>query len=146
MSETVEVTDKKEEYIQLNENLRNYHHHRFLQLTLWLAITASLMSAVFDKSYAVPNNGKLILKLVGIIASFIFWIMDLRMVDHWRHFWKRLREIEPELGFRMWTDRPKRRWLGSTNATWLLYGVVIVFWIIVLFWPSLFESVTAICV
>lgn len=130
------ANDKNEEYIQLNENLRNYHRHRFLQLTLWLAITAGLMSALFGKDYNVSDFAKIMLKLIGIVTSTVFWIMDLRMVDHWRHFYNRLKEIEPELGFRMWTDRPKRKWLGSTIATWFLYGLIIIFWLISLCWPS----------
>ena len=137
MSES-QLNSKKEEYIQLNQNLRHYHNQRFAQLTLWLAITAGLMSALFSKSYVVPSIANMALKLIGIIASIVFWIMDRRMVDHWRHFWKRLQEIEPELEFRMWLDRPKRKWLGSTNATWFLYGTIIVFWLITLFWPSPF--------
>ncbi len=130
----VQLNDKKEEYIQLNENLRNYHRHRFLQLTLWLAITTVLISALFNENYNISCTAKITLKLIGIVTSFAFWIMDIRMVEHWRYFWKRLKEIEPELGFRMWTDRPKRKLLGSTNATWTLYVVITSFWILTLFW------------
>jgi hypothetical protein len=128
----------QEEFIQLNENLRNYHRHRFLQLTLWFAITAGLISDLFSNSYEISFTVKTMLKLIGIITSVMFFVMDLRMVDHWRHFWERLKDIEPSLGFRMWTDRPKRKLLSSTYATWILYSVLTTFWIIALFWPSVF--------
>src|SRR3982750_4837427 len=112
-----QLSDKTEEYTQLNEAIRHYHNQRFAQLTLWLAITGGLFSVLFGQSYKASLIGTLALKLIGIIASVAFWLMDQRMVDHWRYFWKRLQDIEPELGFRMWLDRPKRKWLGSTVAT-----------------------------
>ncbi|MBU2503533.1 MAG: hypothetical protein KJ879_00565 [Nanoarchaeota archaeon] len=130
--------NKKQEYIHINEIIRHYHNQRFAQLTLWLAITAVLLSVLFGKTYNVTPIAAISLKLIGIIASIVFWVMDQRMVDHWRYFWQRAKQLESDLGFQMWQYRPKRTLLGSTNATRLLYGAVTVFWLFTLFFPSFF--------
>lgn len=130
--------NKLVEYNQLNENIRHYHNQRFAQLTLWLAISAVLLSVFFSDSRTPSKWEGIILKAIGIISSFAFWIMDLRMVDHWRHFWRRLQKLEKELCFDAWLSRPKRKWFGSTKATYLLYSTLIAFWIITLIWPSIF--------
>jgi len=61
-----------EEYVQLNENLRHYHNQRFAQMTLWLAITAGLLSVLFGEHYAGSAATTVVLKLLGCITSVAF--------------------------------------------------------------------------
>jgi hypothetical protein len=122
------------EYGAHNDNLRHYHNQRFAQLTLWLAISAAVGSVLFNADLELKPHTMFMLKLFGAIASLAFWVMDERIVEHWRHFWARLIELEGLLGFRAWTTRPKHRLLGSTNATRLLYATVGGMWIASMIW------------
>lgn len=123
-----DLDDLELEYIQLNQNLRHYHDHRFKQLALWVTITGALLTSLFSKTYRPDMIPNFIIKSIGVTTSLCFWIMDIRVVDHWRSFWERLKEIEKEKKFRMWTQRPKRKWIGSTRATYSLYLITIIFW------------------
>lgn len=116
------------EYTTLLENMRHYHNHRFKQLTLWSAITAVLATTAYGKN-AISEMFLVIVKLLGIVVSLSFYIMDLRVVDHWRHFYRRAIQLESFFGFEQFATRPKRRLLSSTNATRFLYLFVILFWI-----------------
>lgn len=138
-SNTITSTDHKEvgsvsfekaalEYTTLLENMRHYHDHRFKQLTLWSAITAVLVTTAYGK-IAITDKLIFIVKLLGIVVSVSFFIMDLRVVDHWRHFFQRVKQLESFLGFEQFLTRPKRRLFSSTYATRLLYLFIMIFWI-----------------
>ncbi len=119
-----------EEYKDLSANMRQYASMRFAQLTLFIAMTAGLFNLLFGSNSTISGLPRDIFKSVGILIAIAFWVMEERAADYWHHFRRRAVELESELGYRQYTTRPVRNFISATNAVRLLYGVVVIFWLI----------------
>jgi hypothetical protein len=69
-----------EMYKQACENSRFYGDMRFKQLTLFGVICGLLLNALKDAS--VPNK-ILTIAAIGMIATTVIWIMEVRSFGHW---------------------------------------------------------------
>jgi hypothetical protein len=128
----------EEEYKELNENMRHYANMRFAQLTVFSALEGALVSlgkGCFTLAPKAPEAyGFLALSLVGLLIAVVFLVMEERAADYWHHFRRRAVELEGQLGYRQFTDRPLGKLKGTltaTNAVRALYIVAILFWV---FW------------
>ena len=122
--------DLQELYKDLSENMRQYTNMRFAQLTIFVALTGSLVVVGFGGSLAKPNS--IVLAVVGILIAVVFWVMEERAADFWHHFKDRAVELESQLNYRQYTDLPTAKgkgWISATNATRLFHYGAILFWI-----------------
>ena len=105
-----------EEYADLSDNMRHYGNMRFAQLTLYFALTAGLVTALFTVDPPLSDSLRLALKIIGVIASAAFSVMEERAADYWHYFRRRAVKIEKLLGYKQYTDRPAARFFSATNA------------------------------
>ena len=105
-----------EEYKDLSDNMRHYANMRFAQLTLYFALTAAFVTAVFTVDPPLGDSLRLALKILGALAAAAFGVMEERAADYWHHFRRRAVEIEKGLGYKQYTDRPAAKWFSATNA------------------------------
>ena len=108
--------DLIEEYKDLSNNMRHYANMRFAQLTLYFALTAGLVTVLFTVSPPLSDNLRLVLKIVGVLASAAFGVMEERAADYWHRFCHRVVDIEKLLGYKQYTDRPTAKVFSATNA------------------------------
>lgn len=120
----------EEEYKELNNNLRFYGNMRFAQLTLFSAITAAFLTIIFTSTPALTYPVETILKIGGLISTFVLWVMEERSTGYAIHFSKRMVELEKLLGYRVWQGRKMgtHAIFSATNAVRLLYLCITVFW------------------
>ena len=151
-----------DEYKDLSENMRDYGNRRFALMTLFIALTAGLLSIDFAQDPPLSSQVRCALKLVGSITSIVFWIMEERAADYWHHFRRRAVELEEVLGYKQYQERPEpyimkcvkswmekkrlTRWIyhsatslvTATNAVRAFYGFWIIAWAVTWIWHSCF--------
>lgn len=122
--------DPLEEYKEAGSNLRHFSSMRFGQLTLFTAITAGLFVAGFQADPPLEDRVSLAVKLLGVVVTAVFWLMEERSTMYFKHFRRRSRTLEQNLGFDLWTNRPSASGgLNSTNAVRVLYAALGLAWI-----------------
>jgi len=135
--------EAKDEYIELNANLRHYGNIRFAQLTVFLAITAGLVTCVFTFNLSEP--AKLLFKIGGVIISVLFWIVDISDMYLWTKFIRRAAELEGSLNYKQYSGLPGSpkfdRVRPATLAIWCFYLLVFLFWLVTIIWYSQFGAV-----
>lgn len=119
---------QKDEYLDACENIRHWENMRFAQLTLILAATAGLLSALLQAGASLVPPARLFLKIIGLGSVVIFWVMDERVVQYWKSYRRRAIELESELGFRQHSKAPPRRVVTSGNAVRLLFALLCGLW------------------
>ncbi len=126
----MQAGDPGEEYKDLSDNMRHYANIRFAQLTLYFALTGALVTAVYTVDPPLGDNLRLVLKLVGVLASGAFGVMEERAADYWHHFRRRAVEIEEHLGYRQYTARPAARVFSATNAARVMVWSGVPLWLL----------------
>ena len=124
--------DASEEYKDLSENMRHYANMRFAQLTLYFAVTAGLVTALFTVNPSLDHRIRFVLKIVGIVLSAAFGVMEERAADYWHHFCRRAVEIEKLLGYKQYTKRPAAKLFSATNATRVMIWGAMLAWFLAL--------------
>lgn len=105
-----------EEYKDLSDNMRHYANMRFAQLSLYFALTAGLVTALFTVNPPLSDSLRFAFKIIGAIASAAFGVMEERAADYWHSFRRRAVEIEKSLGYKQYTGRPAAKRFTATNA------------------------------
>jgi hypothetical protein len=123
----------KDEYLDASANMRYYGNARFAILTLFIAITAGLFTAIFGDQVHLAATLKAFLKLGGVLLAIAFCIMEERATRYYRGFRRRAVELEKILDFKQYTNSPEQRVITSTNSVRLMYGMFVLFWVISLF-------------
>lgn len=124
----------QDEYTHASENIRHYQTTRFPLLTVFIAISAGILT-VLSATYATsPGYLTLILKLAGLATTFLFWTLQERTMVYWYHFVRRAAELESSLGYRLYSSRPKAGVFASTIALRLFFLVIALFWIAAIIW------------
>src|SRR5688500_13698402 len=100
---------KKDEYLDVSNNMRLFINMRFAQLTLFIAITAALLNVVFSKDPSALPGTSIALKLGGLLAVVVFWVMEERAADFFHHYKRRAIVLEKSLEYSQYTDRPERK-------------------------------------
>ena len=122
--------DPKEEYKDLSDNMRHYANMRFAQLTLYFALNAGLVTAVFTANPELSSGLRLVLKLIGTVSAIAFGVMEERAGDYWHHFQRRASELEAVLGYKQYANRPAGRLFTTTNAARLLVWGGVPLWLL----------------
>jgi dipeptide/tripeptide permease len=130
--------DLKDEYADVSQNIRHWQNMRFAQLTVFIAAMAGLMSAMFQTSGTSTDLARISLKVAGLVAVAIFWVMDERVVQYWRSYRHRAVELENELGFKQHSATPPRHLITAGNAVRLLFVLLLAFWVTTLVLHSQF--------
>lgn len=120
-----------EEWKEIRETLRYFGNKRFAQLTVFIAASGFMLDAFLGRTDATT---RLALSVVGVILAALFLVMELSSVAYWNRFADRGKEIERATGSLelMTSYRPQERILSATNATYALYGGVILLWLLAL--------------
>jgi len=132
------ISDPKDEYKDISANMRQYENMRFAQLTLFIALTAGLLTVLFTSNPPLSSLVMFVLKIGGLIVTVVFGIMEERAADYWHHFRRRAVELEKQLGYQQYSTRPARAVISATNAVRVLYFFMFLFWVITLIWHTRF--------
>jgi hypothetical protein len=130
-----------EEYREVGENMRYWGNMRFVSMTVFIAIMAGLITALFQWGRAAGGTvttAQISIRLGGVLVTLLFWVMDERFLTHFIHFLRRGVALEKELGFQQYSTSPPRGIFTARNAGRLLYLMFLSFWIITLIWYSQF--------
>lgn len=135
MSENNETNkDKVEEYKDVSANMRQYANMRFGQLTLFIATNAAMVAAAFKPAAQVAAP-RWTIRTIGILLSVVFWLLESRSTAYWNVFMDRAKELERDLSFSQYLNRPDPPELvglktNATNAIHLLFVSIVAFWIL----------------
>ncbi len=77
-----DVEDRRAEYLDAGQHMREYGTLRFAQLTLFIAVSAGLLSALVTKDSLVPRTT---LKIGGLVVAVVFFILEERSTGFWKH-------------------------------------------------------------
>jgi len=117
-----------EEWKEIRESLRYFGNKRFAQLTVFIAATGFMLKALFDQT---DQRSLLVVRIIGICLSILFFVMEKRTVEYIDAFVKRGEQIEDQLQhIQLIHKRPKKRIVSGTIATYFLYGLVLSFWVV----------------
>lgn len=123
----------RQEYAEVNQNLRHYGNMRFAQLTIFIALTGGLIVFVFTKLYPVSQLEIIIaFEVLGIFISIMFLIIERSSTMKWIGFKERSNDLEKLLNYRQLTEPTYRGKWNATRAIKSLYKGVIVFWSVAL--------------
>jgi hypothetical protein len=119
------------EWKEIRESLRYFGNKRFAQLTVFIAVSGFMVNAHFNQTGLLLHA----LRIVGIVLSILFFIMERRSVEYIDEFVKRGEEIEKEITIvKLIHCRPKKtginKLLTGTFATYAVYLLVAMFWVI----------------
>lgn len=133
MAETTKLSkeDAKVEYIDVSSNLRHWNTLRFAELTIFIAVTGAMLNLVF--SGTVPPIVNILLKLAGALISLMFLILHERTMTWWYRFVERAAELEEQLGFQQYRNRPRGHRITGTVSIRIFFIILILFWIVSLF-------------
>lgn len=125
--------DAKVEYIDVSNNLRHWNSLRFVELTVYMAISGAMLNVVFGKPTPPPWGVGLLMKASGILVSLLFLILHERTMSWWYQFLQRAAELEEILEFDQYRRRPQGHKLTSRWAISLFFIVMILFWAVSIF-------------
>jgi hypothetical protein len=136
------------EYTETNNNIRHYSNLRFAIFTVYFAVLGGLMYVAFgflDVKTGDPRYTKLWARIIGLVVSLLFLVLELNCEHYLKAYLKVGKEIENKLGYKQLTERDETGYKGLLRpqyATLSIYGGLIVFWIVMLVWmiASLIEG------
>lgn len=122
--------EAKDEYREVGENIRHWQQMRFVAMTVFMAVTAGLLAALFQWKTNLTTVANTSIRVMGMLSVIVFWIQDERIVQYWQHYSNRAKTLEEELSFQQYSTTPRRnKIVTSGNAIRLLYFAFLVFWI-----------------
>jgi hypothetical protein len=116
-------------YAQAAESMRHYATLRFAQLTVLLAV-ASAFAGLLTSSTPLGSQERVVLRIIAMLATFMFLVMQERAVDHWKSSERSARAIEQRLGARVFLNWRQRSVVSATNATRLLHLLIGAVWLV----------------
>jgi hypothetical protein len=119
----------QDEYTQASENIRHFQTTRFTLLTVFIAISAGLLTVLSSAQSTSPGHLPLILKIAGLATTLLFWLLQERTMLYWYHFVHRAAELESVLGYKLYSVRPNAGIFTSNIAIRLFFLVIALFWI-----------------
>jgi len=122
------------EYAHASENIRHYQSTRFSLLTVFIAITAGLLTVFTAISSASPAYLSLLLKIAGLATTLLFWLLQERTMLYWYHFVRRAAELEATLGYQLYSARPEAGLLTSNNGLRVFFLIIALFWLAAVIW------------
>lgn len=122
--------DNRAEYTEVMAGLRHYSALRFAVFTLFVAVAGGLSTVAFGIGIDKPNSQlSLVARLAGVVVTFIFAGFEYLTDRYLKTFGDTAKELEPLLGFSLWSRRPDQlKWVGILSVGGF-YLSVLVFWI-----------------
>ena len=120
--------DLKDEYLDASSNARLFQTLRFAELTIFAALTAGLLNALFVRAAPLPAPAGAVIKVAGLFITLLFLILEERTMEYWSHFVNRAAKLEKDLGFKQYSTRPRAGVGSSRNAIRLFFVVMIILW------------------
>jgi hypothetical protein len=124
------------EYLDASNNIRHFQTVRFAQLTIIMAITAGLLNVLYIKPESLTIFTSASIKSAGLLISLLYWVLQERTMRYWNHFVKRAADLEKELGFGQYSQRPRAGLITSANAIRLFFLLLTLFWVVLLIWGA----------
>lgn len=126
----------RHEYSEVNNDIRNHSNLRFTIFTVYLAAIGGLSSVAFgffEFKYGDPEQTKFWGRIGALVVTLLFFYYERRLqslIDHNIGIGK---ELEKLLGYNHITARPSWGKFRSHYATNVFFGLVIIFWLIMIF-------------
>jgi hypothetical protein len=118
----------KDEYMDASSNVRHWSTLRFAQLTIYIALMGGLLNIIYGKSSPLSFQTGILLKIAGLLLTFLFWNLQERTMLYWYNFVRRAAELEETLGFRQYSNRPRAGFFSSRNGMRLLFLIMALIW------------------
>jgi hypothetical protein len=120
----------KEVYLDASENMRHYGNMRFLHLTLFVAITGTLLN---EFSFGKPSIRELLFALLGLLNCWVFAVMERRINQYFNHYWSVAGSLERDLRLIGGQHSTRKNvkialLLTSARAVALLFVVIAIMW------------------
>jgi hypothetical protein len=121
----------KQQYTEVNNNLRLHSTLRFAIFTLLVAALGGVTSISFGFVKSVENPDHIALggRLAGFFITTLIFYYELRIQSLINHDLSYGQELEALLGYNYFSKRPAWGKLRSHNVTRLFFVGVIVFWL-----------------
>ena len=121
----------RDEYKEASANLRHYSLLRFSVFTIFLAVQAGLISFGLNANSTRLPTLAIVIKIVALVATFVFWIYSERVNAYRKLFIKRACDLENRLGFEQYVSqqKPMLGFLSTLFATRLFFLAVAAFWL-----------------
>ena len=119
----------RDEYKEASANLRHYSLLRFSVFTHFLAVQAGLISFGLNANSTRLPTLAIVIKIVALVATFVFWIYSERVNAYRKLFIKRACDLESRLGFEQYVSKPMLEFLSTLFATRLFFLAVAAFWL-----------------
>ncbi len=124
---------KHKEFEEISNNVRHWERMRWVSMTVFMAIMAVSLNAYFSWGDKIGQFNLYALRIVGIAMVAIFWVHDERIVAYWMFTRDRAKEVETDLGIKVFSITPYRGLFSSGTAVRALYSIFFVLWICQLF-------------
>jgi hypothetical protein len=124
----------EEEYKHASENIRHFQSARFSLLTVFIAISAGLLSVLAATSSTSPGYLGLAIKAIGLLTTLLFGILMERTMLFWRHFVRRAIQLEETLDYQLYRTSPHGRLFTGTNAMRGFFVILGIFWLASMIW------------
>jgi hypothetical protein len=132
--------DWRHEWEQHATNMRLYENMRFMQFTVFFAVTGALMAALFAGLPGFGGPIAQVLKSLGIVMTLAFLLMHERSICYYKACHRQAIRLEGDdrLSYNVYRALPDG-WLAgiltSRNATRVVYAALCVFWTLTLLFP-----------
>ena len=126
----------RDEYLDATANMRHYSNLRFLQLTVFVAVTGGLIAILSGTDTKTTLGAELLVKGIGVLMSVAFLFLEIRIVRHWEYHRHRAEELEDVLGLRQFKCRPRYTWINGRNAAYMIFVGIGTFWLVTVVWDN----------
>lgn len=123
------IGNPQKEYEDISNNLRHYGNLQFTQLTVFVVINLAMINLMFGGTNT-SHLPRIILEVMGLSLSTLFFVMNNRVTAHWSTYSKRAMELEKILGYRQYTNRPPSGKFSNRNAVSGVYMLLASLWIL----------------
>lgn len=122
----------RQEYTEVNNNIRHYSLLRFTVLTVYFAAFGGIVSVAFG--FFVPQAGddgylKFGARVTGLLVTFLFSHYEYLIVDALRKNRARGKELESLLGYRQISSRADAPIRVSQHTARAFYWLLLSFWL-----------------
>ncbi len=127
----IQTVDRSLEYSTCVDFCKYSGGAQFAQLSVFFVLMSGLLYFTFGEK--TPNEPLLTyFKAGGAVLAFCLWVVEESHAYLASNFFHRAQDLEEELGFKAFSQLPKRLpyWYGPTNwAFRVVYGGFFLFWV-----------------
>lgn len=129
-----EDMDTEKEYSETLLSFRHYSNLRFAIFSVFIAITAGLIAALYGKdALSGPKELSLALRIFGLIMALSFWWIEITLDGYVTAFAKKAVDLNPQSHL---NDRPAMGIKFVPFATMSIHIAATVFWVLSFYWDK----------